>query len=106
MISFDDFKKVKLQVGIIKSVEEHPDADRLYIVKIDIGGEEKQAVAGVREYYAKEDLLGRQVAVVANMEPAKIRGVESQVMILAAKDDEKLAVIVPDKEVSSGSQIL
>ena len=105
MVKFDDFKKLELKVAKVKEVELHPNADKLYVVTIDIGGEEKKMVAGVREYYEPEELLGKSVVVITNLEPATIRGVESQGMVLAAKDGKALSVLVPDKDVEIGCAI-
>ena len=103
MISFDEFKKLSIKIGRIKEVSDHPDADRLYVVKVDIGGEEREVVAGIKKFYSPEELKGKLVAVVENLEPATIRGVESKGMILAAQDGESLAVISPDKEITPGT---
>ena len=105
MVKFDDFKKLELKVAQIKEVELHSNADKLYVLKVDIGGEERQMVAGVREFYKPEELKGRNVVVISNLQPATIRGVESQGMVLAAKDGKGLSVLVPDKEIEIGSPI-
>jgi len=105
MVKFDEFKKLDLRIAQIKEVENHPNADKLYVVKINIGSEERQMVAGVREHYKAEELKGKNVVVITNIEPATIRGVESQGMILAAKDSNGLSVLVPEKDVEIGSTI-
>ena len=105
MITFDQFKAMDIRIGKIVSVEDHPKADRLYVVTVETGGQTKKMVAGVKEHYSKEELANRQVAVLNNLEPATIRGVESQGMILATKDGEKLAILVPEKEVKTGSPV-
>ena len=105
MINLDDFKKVELKIAKIVDVREHPEADRLYIIDVEIGQEKRQLVAGIREHYKPEDLKGKTVAVVANLEPATIRGVESNGMILAASDGETVSVLTTDKDISSGSAI-
>lgn len=105
-VSIDDFLKVELKVGTVLEVAPHPNADRLYCIKVDLGnGETRQLVAGLRQHYAPEGLAGKQVAVVANLQPAVIRGVESQGMILAADDGEKVAFLTPEKPVKSGAKI-
>lgn len=103
MITLEDFKKLSLKIARIKEVADHPDADKLYVVKLDIGGEEKQVVAGIKKAYTPESLVGRLVVVVDNLEPAVIRGVESNGMILASNDGENMAVLSPDKDIVSGS---
>lgn len=105
MASIDDFRKIELKVAEIKEVTEHPNADKLYVVKIDLGGEERQIVAGIRNFYAKEDLIGKQVVVVANLDPAVLRGVESQGMLLAASDENGIVIISPEKKLRSGSTV-
>lgn len=105
MVSFDEFKKLKIVTAKVLEVEDHPNADKLYVMKIDLGNETRQIVAGIRAFYKKEDLIGKHVVVVKNLEPATIRGVESNGMLLATKDDKSLAVLVPEKEVKIGSPI-
>ncbi|MDP8212857.1 MAG: hypothetical protein P9X22_06175 [Candidatus Zapsychrus exili] len=87
MISIEDFAKAEIKIAKIKEVEDHPNADRLYVVKIDLGEEERQIVAGIKSSYEKEYLIGKLIAVVTNLEPATIRGVESNGMLLAASDE-------------------
>jgi len=105
MISFDDFKKMELKTAKVLAVNEHPSADRLFVVDLDIGEEKKQAVAGIKGHYSPDELVGKNVAVVTNMEPATIRGVESQAMILAANSGETLAVLTLDKDLPAGTVI-
>jgi len=103
MVTFEEFKKLELKVAKIKEVRDHPHADKLYVVIIDLGDKTKQIVAGIKSAYKKEDLVGRQVVVVDNLEPAVLRGEESQAMLLAAQDDKGIAIIAPDREVEIGS---
>jgi len=105
MISFDDFKKLDLKIARIKEVKEHPDADRLFVLSLEVGDEQRQVVAGIKNFYKPEDLIDKKVVLIANMEPAKIRGVESQGMVLAAKDAEALTLLTPDKDIKVGSKI-
>ncbi|MBU4346793.1 MAG: methionine--tRNA ligase subunit beta [Candidatus Omnitrophica bacterium] len=105
MVTFEDFKKLELRVAKIKEVKDHPDADRLYVITIDLGDKTKQVVAGIKNYYKKEDLIGRQVVAVDNLEPATLRGVESQGMLLAAQDKQGICIIAPDREVQLGSTV-
>jgi len=105
MVSIDDFKKIELKVAEIKEVMEHPNADKLYVITVDLGDKVKQIVAGIRNFYQKEDLLGRQVVVIDNLEPAFLRGVESQGMLLAASDENGIVIISPEKKVKMGSII-
>jgi len=105
MIPFEDFKKLSIKIARIKEVKDHPNADKLYVIKIDVGGEEKEVVAGIKKAYKPEDLKEKLVVVVDNLETATIRGVESKGMILATHDGDKLAVLSPDKDVSPGSTV-
>ena len=104
MASIEDFKKIELIVAQIKEVKEHPNADRLYVIKVDTGKEERQVVAGIRlAYPAKEALIGRRIILVNNLDPATIRGEESRGMILAASDEQGISVLSPDRDVALGS---
>lgn len=103
MITIDDFKKVEFRIARIKEVTDHPNADRLYVVTVDVGDKTKQVVAGIKGSYKKEDLVGRQVVLVDNMGPAMLRGTESQGMILAASDENGISVVSPDRELKLGS---
>ena len=105
MITIDEFRKVELKVATVKSAEAHPNADRLLVLKVDLGSEERQIVAGIRAHYAPEELVGKQVVVVANLETAKLRGVESQGMVLAASDTDRIVVLTPEKEVTPGAKV-
>ena len=103
MATYDDFKKIEFKVGKIKDVVEHPNADRLYVVTVDLGDKTKQVVAGIRNTYKKEDLIGRQVVVVDNLDPSVIRGVESQGMILAASDESGSSIVTLARDTKLGS---
>ena len=103
MATYDDFKKIEFKVGKIKDITEHPNADRLYVVTVDLGDKTKQVVAGIRNTYKKEDLIGRQVVVVDNLDPSVIRGVESQGMILAASDEIGSSIVTLARETKLGS---
>ena len=104
-ISFDDFKKVELKVAKILDAQEIPGADRIWKLSIDIGAEKKEIVAGIKLFYSREALIGRSVVVVNNLVPSVIRGVESQGMLLAAKDGTTLSLLTIDKEVPPGSPV-
>ena len=106
MISFEDFKKVALKVAEVLSVENHPNADKLYVLKVKVGGSERQLVAGLKKYYAPEQLRGRKIVIVANLEPAVLRGEKSEGMLLAAQDGDNVVLVVPERDVASGSPIL
>ena len=93
-----------LKVAKILSVEDHPDADKLYVIKVYLGLEQRQLVAGIKESYSKEELVGRNIVVVSNLKPAKLRGVESQGMLLAASDKEATRLLSVEKS-SPGDQV-
>ncbi|MFQ5654374.1 MAG: hypothetical protein ACE5GW_06555 [Planctomycetota bacterium] len=99
-----DFSRLEIRAAKVVAVDPHPRADRLYVLTID-GGEERCIVAGIRPWYAPEELLGKTIAVVWNLEPATIRGVESQGMLLAAQDDDTVSVLTPDRGVTPGSKV-
>ncbi len=104
-VSFEDFAKLDLRVGKIIEVKDHPNADKLYVVKVDLGGEVRTLVAGLKKYYKPEELLNKTVVIVANLQPKKLRGIESQGMLLAADDGENVALLMPDKEVKLGARV-
>jgi methionine--tRNA ligase beta chain len=103
MATIEEFKKLEFIVVQIKEVKEHPNADRLYVIKVDTGKEERQVVAGIRKAYTPEQLVGRRVVLVANLEPAVIRGEASNGMLLCASDETSLAFLTPEKDVALGA---
>ncbi len=105
MITIDEFRKLDLRVATIKKAEPHPNADRLLVLQVDLGGEERQIVAGIRGQYAPEELSEKQIVVVANLEPARLRGMESQGMLLAASDGDRIVILTPEKNVAPGAKI-
>jgi methionyl-tRNA synthetase len=106
MITIDEFSQIELRVATVLAAEAHPNADRLVVLKIDLGDEQRQLVAGIRKHYEPADLVGKRIVVVANLQPATLRGVESQGMLLAASDDEgRLSLVTPEKEVGVGARV-
>jgi len=105
MVTFEEFKKLEIKIAKILEVEDHPNADKLYVINIDLGGQTKTIVAGIKNFYKKEDLIGRQIVVVNNLEPVTLRGVTSQAMLLAAQDEKGISVIVPDRQMSLGCSV-
>lgn len=105
LIDIEDFSKLDLRVAHIQSATMVEGAKNLVKMYVNIGDEERQIVAGIAGHYAPEDLVGKNIVVLANLKPARIRGVESQGMLLAATDGDKVIVIVPDKDASAGSKI-
>ena len=104
LISIEEFQKVKLVVGTILEAERIPKSKKLVMLKVDIG-EVRQVVAGIAEHYEPSELVGKQVVLVANLQPAKLMGVESHGMVLAASGPEGLALITPEKPVPSGAVV-
>jgi methionyl-tRNA synthetase len=110
VINYDDFAKLDLRVGKVIEIKNHPNADKLYVASVDLGGGQvRQVIAGLRPYIAPEGLIGRNVIVVANLEPRKMRGLESQGMLLAASymegPDRKVVILTTDLPVPPGSTI-
>lgn len=111
-ISLDTFLQVALRVGVIVDAADHPNADRLIVLKVDIGeAAPRQLVAGIKSAYQPAELIGKRVVVVANLKPAMLRGVESQGMVLAAqspegtRDGTTLSLVSPDKAVQPGGTV-
>jgi len=105
VIKLDDFKKIDLRVAKVLSAERVPKSEKLIKIQIEIGSERRQIVAGIGEHYQPADLVNKLIVVVANLEPAKLMGVESQGMLLAAHGDGKLAIVTLSSEVESGSAV-
>ena len=93
-ISFEDFTKINMRVGRILEASDHPNADKLLVLKVDLGDEQRQIVAGLKGYYNAEDLVGTDIVVVTNLAPRMMRGVESQGMLLAASTPGYAQVIL------------
>lgn len=108
-ITYDDFVKLDLRIAKVLEVEDHPNADKLIVLKIDVGGEERQIIAGLKGYYTPEELLGRQIVVIVNLAPRKMRGLESQGMLLAATpgegDSQQVVILTVEREVPAGSPV-
>lgn len=105
MASIEDFKKLEFRVAEILEAAIHPQADKLYILDIQVGEEKKRVVAGIRNAYTLEELKGKKVVVVNNLEPAVIRGVESQGMLLAASDGLTLTLVTPERLIGTGATV-
>ena len=109
-ITYDDFVKIDLRVATIVEAELHPNADRLLKLQIDLGGEKRQICAGIKENYTPEELVGKQIIVVANLAPRKIRGEESNGMLLAAsamlgEEERDVILLAPSKQTPPGSSV-
>lgn len=104
-ITIDDFAKIDLRVAKVLECEKVEGSDKLLKLQLEVGSEKRQVVSGIAKYYKPEDLIGKSVVLVANLKPVKLRGVESNGMILAASNDEVLTVLTPMAEIKSGSQV-
>jgi methionine--tRNA ligase beta chain len=98
--------RLDVRVGRIVEVQDHPNADKLYVIKVDIGDEVRTLVAGMKANYTKEQMLGKRVAVLCNLEPAKLRGVLSNGMVLAAEDARDVGLLLPPEDGPLGAKVL
>ena len=105
LIPIDEFRKLELRVAEIISASDHPNADKLVILKIRVGEQEKQIVAGIKAHYPPASLVGKKIVIVDNLEPAMIRGETSEGMLLAASDDMTLTLVIPEKDIPSGAKV-
>lgn len=105
-IEFEDFEKLDLKVGLIQEVKNHPDADKLLVLKVKVGEETRTIVSGIKKWYNAENLVGKKVVVLMNLKPKKLRGIESQGMLLAASDEENLSLLsLLNEKINDGSEI-
>jgi tRNA-binding protein len=104
-ITYDDFAKIELRVATVLAAREHPNAEKLLLLQIDVGDQQKQIVAGIRGHYKPEDLVGRQIVVVNNLQEVVLRGEESQGMLLAASDEQGIVLLRPDRQCQTGSGV-
>lgn len=106
MITFDDFKKLDIRIGKVKSVEKVPDADKLLKFIFDVGTEERQIIAGLALFFPDLSVLvGKEMPILLNLEPRKLRGLMSEGMILAADTDGQPVLLHPEREIPPGSVV-
>jgi len=105
MISFEDFQKIDLRVAKIIEAEKIEGSEKLLKLIVDLGNEKRQLVAGIAKYYQPEDLIGKEIVVVANLESKKLMGIESQGMLLAADKEGEPVILIPEKEVPPGTKV-
>lgn len=105
LITIDDFDKIDLRVAEVVKAEKHPDADKLLILQLKLGEETRQVVSGIAKYYEPEDLIGKKVVMVYNLQPVKLRGIDSYGMILAAQKGKKLTLVSTLEDLASGAKI-
>ena len=104
-IQFDDFMKMDVRVGEIIGAEKHPNADKLLVLNVDTGIDKRTIISGIAEHFTPADIIGKKVSVLLNLAPRKIRGIESQGMILMAETEGELSFISPEKDVIAGAEI-
>ena len=104
-ITIDDFKKIELKVAKILEADRVDGSDKLVKLKVDLGSEQRQIIAGIGNVYTPEILVGKQIIVVANLEPRKLMGLESQGMLLAASDEMGPVLVIPESEVALGASL-
>lgn len=110
MIEYDDFAKLDLRVAKVLEATPHPNADKLIVLKIDLGDEQRQIIAGIRGFYEPGALVGKRIVIVANLAPRKMRGMESNGMLLAAtvgtmQDLQDVVLLTPDREAPDGARV-
>jgi len=105
MVSFEQFKEMEIKIGKVLEVEDVAGADRLYLLTVDIGDETRKMIAGIKLWYKREDLIGKNVGVLANLEPKVIRGVESKGMVLATLNGDRFSILTTDRDISTGSRV-
>lgn len=104
-ITYEDFLKVEMKTAVVAEAENHPKADKLMVLKVRCGEELRQIVAGIRPDYTPETMIGKTIVIVMNLEPRSLRGVESQGMLLAVRDDEILSLVTLDKLANNGLKV-
>ncbi|MFX1501927.1 MAG: methionine--tRNA ligase subunit beta, partial [Promethearchaeota archaeon] len=105
LVSYEDFKKLDIRVAIVEDIEKVPKVDKLYKLAIDLGNEKRTLVAGLAEHYKPDDLKGKKIIVLTNLEPRKLRGILSEGMLLAAVDGDDVSILIPDKDLPPGAKI-
>ena len=107
IITFADFEKIKLKIGKVIEASDHPNADKLLVLKVDLGGEQRQLCAGLRGHYTAEQLIGKNIVVVTNLAPRMMRGQASEGMLLAGSTagHEKVILLTTDGDLEPGSSV-
>ena len=107
VITFNDFAKIKLRVAKVLEASDHPNADKLLVLKVDLGDEQRQLVAGLKGHYTPDQLVGKNIVVCANLAPRMMRGQQSQGMLLAAssEDHSRVILLTTDDDIQPGSSV-
>lgn len=103
MINYEDFKKIELRVAQILEAERVENSEKLIKLQISVGEEKRQIIAGIGKFYSPEELINKKIIIVYNLEPKTLMGLESQGMLLAASNEETIALLVPDKDINAGA---
>ena len=104
-VSFKDFKKLNIRIGTAYDIEKVSGSDKLYKIQVDLGDETRQIITGLVDHYELDELQGKVIAVVTNLKPAKIFGHWSYGMLLAAENDDHLALLTVDREITNGAKV-
>ena len=106
-VNFQDWSKLDLRVGKILKIEDIENADKLYKLEVDLGKEKRTLVAGIKQHYEKKELKGKKCVILSNLEPKKLKGIESNGMILAAvsEDESECVLLAPEKDIEEGTKI-
>ena len=104
-ISYKDFKKLDIRIGTIAEIEKVKGSDKLYLIQVDMGDHTRQILSSLVDYYMEEDMMGKRIAVVCNLKPAKMFGLVSNGMLLCAEIDSELSLITTDKPIKNGAKI-
>jgi len=107
IINFSDWEKLDLRVGKIVKVEDIEGADKLYKLTVDIGSEKRTVCAGIKKHYSKDELKGKKIILFTNLTPRKLKGIESQGMVLAAvsEDESEVILLAPEKDIEVGAKV-
>lgn len=105
MVNLEDLQKLDIRIAKVLEAERVPDTDKLLKMKVDIGTEQRTIVSGIALSYSPEDMIGREIVVIVNLEPRTIKGIESQGMLFATKEEGRVVLLKPDSEVTPGSSI-
>ena len=105
LVTIDEFFKTQLKVAKVIACEKVEKADKLLKLTLDVGGQTRTVVSGIAKHYTPEEMVGKSVVLVANLKPAKLRGIESQGMILCASEGDKLTLVTPESAIASGAEV-
>jgi len=105
MVRLEQFQQIELKVALVTDARPHPNAEKLLVLTVDVGGSQKEIVAGIARHYTAQELINKRIVLINNLEPVTIRGVTSQGMLLAAQDAAGLSLLVPERPVEPGAVV-